>query len=61
MNILWAVNLIPAELSEKLHIQSEVLGGWVESMTGQLRGYEDIHLAIACKAGVNQVFDEEIA
>lgn len=60
MNILWAVNLIPAELSEKLHIKSEVLGGWVESMTGQLRSYQDLHLAIACKAGMDQYFDEEI-
>lgn len=60
MRILWAVNLIPAELSEKLHIRSEVLGGWVESMTGQLRNYDDIELAIACKAGTNQRFDEAV-
>lgn len=60
MRILWAVNLIPAELAEKLNIRSEVLGGWVESMTGQLRNYEAIELAIACKAGPNQHFDETI-
>lgn len=60
MRILWAVNLIPVELAEKLNIKSEVLGGWVESMTGQLRGYEDVELAIACKAGPEQCFDEVV-
>lgn len=60
MRILWAVNLIPAELSKKLNINSEVLGGWVESMTGQLRHREDIELAIACKASKEKNFDETI-
>ena len=60
MRILWAVNLIPAELAEKLNIKSEVLGGWVESMTGQLRRYENVDLAIACKAGSEQIFNEEV-
>lgn len=60
MRILWAVNLIPAELSKKLNINSEVLGGWVESMTGQLRHRDNIELAIACKASKEKNFDETI-
>lgn len=55
MRILWSVNLIPAEMSKKLNITSEVLGGWVESMASRLRLFDDIELAIACKceAGIN--------
>ena len=60
MKILWAVNLIPAELSRKLNINSEVLGGWVESMTDQLRNFDDVELAIACKAGPDQRFDDTV-
>lgn len=58
--ILWAVNLIPAELAEQLHIQTEVLGGWVESMVGQLRKNENIEIGIACKCGSKQNFKEEV-
>lgn len=60
MRILWTVNLIPAEAAQVLGIHSEVLGGWVESMAGQLRGREDIELGIACKAEPGQVFQMEI-
>lgn len=57
--ILWTVNLIPSEAAEKLNINTVVLGGWVESMTRQLREYKDIQLAIACKCGENQKFSIE--
>ncbi len=60
MRILWTVNLIPAEAAQELGIHSEVLGGWVESMAGQLRGREDIELGIACKAEPGQVFQMEL-
>ncbi len=60
MKILWSINLIPAELSKKLGITSEVLGGWVESMASQLRAYPDIELALACKCSSSLSFDEEI-
>lgn len=60
MKILWAVNLVPVELSQKLHMQTEVLGGWVESMASQLRGKEEIQLGIACKCGEHQQFYEQI-
>lgn len=60
MKILWAVNLIPAELAEQLHIQTEVLGGWVESMVGQLRSHDDLEIGIACKCSSHQNFKEEI-
>lgn len=60
MRILWTVNLIPSELAQALGIHSEVLGGWVESMAGQLRGREDIELGIACKAEPGQAFQMEL-
>ena len=59
MKILWTANLIPANLSEKLNITGEVLGGWVESMAKELSKNGDIELAIACKCEKNQVFYEE--
>lgn len=60
MRVLWTVNLIPTEASKELGIASEVLGGWVESMASQLRRYEDLQLAIACKCSENQKFDIEV-
>lgn len=60
MRVLWTVNLIPSELAKHLNIKSEVLGGWVEAMAGQLKKNEDIKLAIACKAGEGQIFNVEI-
>lgn len=60
MRILWTVNLIPSEAARELRIQSEVLGGWVESMASQLRGKEDIELGIACKCDADQKFKIEI-
>lgn len=60
MRVLWTVNLIPLEAARKLNMQTEVLGGWVESMAGQLRGRRDIELAIACKCGEGQNFCIEV-
>lgn len=59
MKVLWTANLIPANLSVKLNMSSEVLGGWVESMATRLSSYEDIELAIACKCDENVSFSEE--
>ncbi len=59
MKVLWTANLIPANLSAKLNMSSEVLGGWVESMATRLSSYEDIELAIACKCDENVSFSEE--
>ena len=61
MRILWTVNLIPTELAKEMQMPAEVLGGWVEAMTGQLRGMEDVQLAIACKTKEEIVFQKEIA
>lgn len=58
--VLWTVNLIPVEVANKLNINTVVLGGWVESMTAQLRKRGDIQLAIACKCGENQNFSVEV-
>ncbi len=58
MKILWTVNLIPADLAQKLNIKSEVLGGWVESMASRLREFKDIELAIACKCDETVSFEE---
>ncbi len=60
MKVLWAVNLIPANLSAKLNMTGEVLGGWVESMAAQLREYKEIELAVACKCDSNVSFCEEL-
>lgn len=60
MKILWMVNLIPTELAEELHIQTEVLGGWVESMASRLRTKEDVQLAIACKTESQISFDKVV-
>lgn len=60
MKVLWTVNLIPAELSAKLNINSEVLGGWVESMASQLCTFDGIELAIACKCDESQSFCETV-
>ena len=60
MRILWTVNLIPSEAAKELGITSEVLGGWVESMAGQLRDNKEIQLAIVCKCGESQKFQIEM-
>lgn len=60
MKVLWTANLIPANLSAKLNMTSEVLGGWVESMAGKLSSYKDIELAIACKCDENISFSEKL-
>ncbi len=60
MRVLWTANLIPANLSAKLNLPSEVLGGWVESMARQLNKLDGFELAIACKCEENQVFSEKV-
>lgn len=60
MKILWTVNLIPANLTSKIGVSSDVLGGWVESMAKQLKSFSDIELAIACKCENGESFETEI-
>lgn len=60
MRVLWTVNLIPSEVSVKLGMASEVLGGWVESMADQLRKNSNIELGIVCKCEKNLNFIETI-
>lgn len=60
MKVLWTANLIPANVSAKLALPTEVLGGWVESMAKQLNNTDDFELAIACKCEENQVFFENV-
>lgn len=57
MKILWTVNLIPEEPARELGINSEVLGGWVEAMASQLKSFNDIELAIACKCSSDISFN----
>lgn len=49
MKVLWTVNLVPREAANALHLPSDVLGGWVEAMSKQLRQCPNIRLTIACK------------
>lgn len=60
MKILWTVNLIPNEIADKIGYNTVVLGGWVESMAKELKKYDDIRLAIACKSDTNTVFHETV-
>ena len=60
MRVLWTVNLVPANVTAKKNMNSEVLGGWVESMAKQLSGYEDIQLFVACRSENGLEFCEEI-
>ncbi len=60
MKILWTVNLIPANLTSKIGVSTDVLGGWVESMAKELIGFNDIELAIACKCENGESFEELI-
>ncbi len=60
MKVLWTVNLIPSEVSVKLGMTAEVLGGWVESMAEQLRKNNDIELGIVCKCENDISFIETI-
>lgn len=60
MRILWTVNLIPTEMALELNMKPEVLGGWVEAMTAQLRADGDIELAIACKCDTGADFQREV-
>lgn len=59
MKILWTVNLIPREAALKLGIKSDVLGGWVEAMAGQLKTISGVQLAIACKSDTGLDFTVE--
>lgn len=60
MKVLWIVNLLPRDISEKLNIKSENLGGWIESMAGELKRVDNMELAIACKCSPNLSFCEDI-
>ena len=60
MRILWTVNLLPREAALAMGESAEVLGGWVEAMTKQLRERQDIQLAIACKVKDGMAFQKEI-
>ncbi len=54
------MNLIPAAMSQKLNMTSEVLGGWVESMASRLCKFDNIELAIACKCDAGTDFCETV-
>ncbi len=60
MKILWTVNLIPVNVASKIGVSSDVLGGWVESMAKELKGFSDIELAVACKCENGEIFEETV-
>ncbi len=57
MKILWTVNLIPANLTSKIGVSSDVLGGWVESMAKELVQFPGLELAVACKCENGENFE----
>lgn len=60
MRVLWTVNLIPADMALELNMKPEVLGGWVEAMTSQLRTEPEVELAIACKCEKGTDFNKKV-
>lgn len=60
MKILWTVNLVPKDAAQGLGINSDVLGGWVESMASRLKKIDGVQLAVACKTEKQNSFDEII-
>lgn len=60
MKILWTVNLIPANLTSKIGVSSDILGGWVESMAKVLKQFPDIELAVACKCENGEFFEDVV-
>lgn len=60
MRVLWSVNLIPANVSKRLGIDSEVLGGWVESMALRLSQSGKVELGVACKCSPDCLFKENV-
>ena len=60
MKILWTVNLVPKDAAQGLGINSDVLGGWVESMASRLKKIDGVQLAVACKTEKQNIFDEII-
>ncbi len=58
MRVLWIVNLIPANFSNKIGLTSEVLGGWVESMLSELVSADDIQIGVVCKCHEKIMFSE---
>lgn len=49
MKILWTVNLVPKDAAQGLGINSDVLGGWVESMASRLKKIDGVQLAVAVR------------
>ena len=60
MKILWTANLVPKDAAQGLGINSDVLGGWVESMASRLKKIDGVQLAVACKTEKQNSFDEII-
>lgn len=60
MRILWTVNLIPTDMALELNMKPEVLGGWVEAMTVQLRTVDAVELAIVCKCDPGTDFYKKV-
>ena len=42
MKILWTVNLVPKDAAQGLGINSDVLGGWVETMASRLKKIDGV-------------------
>ena len=60
MRILWTANLVPKDAAQGLGINSDVLGGWVESMASRLKKIDSVQLAVACKTEKKNSFDKVI-
>lgn len=60
MRVLWTANLIPAGAAKALGIKSEVLGGWIESMSSRITKKDGAELAIACKTASENRFEKTV-
>ncbi len=60
MRILWIVNVVPPTLTTSINRPTEILGGWVESMSSVLSKKEEVKLGIACKCQEGLAFDNNV-
>lgn len=60
MKVLWITNIKLPPLSERLGLKSEAIGGWMISSLNQLKGQEEIEIAVATFDNRKGLYDEFI-
>lgn len=60
MRILWVVNFLFPDISEKLGLPKNISGGWLLDLSRQIAGADGVFLAVACMYGGETLVDTEI-